>query len=320
MRFTPTPKDLFFSRNDKNDPRLGEIAIHSMEFAQQPPNSRTIGVIGYPDDEGIRLNGGRVGAHEGPDRIRKYLYRMTPAANSPVRDTTRIVDLGNLNAEAMDLEARHKAAEGRVRNVFAMGGKVLTFGGGHDYGYPDAAAFAAACEEKGVRPLVINFDAHLDVRPTDRGLTSGTPYFRLLEAFPETDFVEIGVQAQCNSKVHLDWAKSKGARILTYEDWMTSGESLVVHVTKKLEDLLLRPRPLFISIDIDGFSSAYAMGCSQSWATGFEPNEFLRLYQVLIARMDIWGVGIYEVSPPLDEEDRTSKLAALLAHRFIYAL
>ncbi len=320
MRFTPPHRDLFFSKHDPLDPRLGDIAKSTMEFAKVETGSRTIAIIGYPDDEGIKLNGGRVGANEGPDRIRKYLYRMTPAVNSPVRDLTHIVDLGNLAADSMDLETRHKTAENRVRNVFAMGGKVLSLGGGHDFGYPDTAAFAVFCQERGVRPLVINFDAHLDVRPLDRGITSGTPFYRLLENFPEVDFAEIGIQNQCNSAAHLEWARAKGARLLSYEDWMTSNESLPVFVTKRLEDWLVRPRPLFLSIDIDSFSSAYAPGCSQSWPTGFEPNEFLRLMQILVARMDTWGVGIYEVSPPLDHEDRTSKLAALLAHRFIYPL
>ena len=35
-------------------------------------------ILGYPDDEGIKLNGGRTGAALAPTAIRQFLYKMTP--------------------------------------------------------------------------------------------------------------------------------------------------------------------------------------------------------------------------------------------------
>lgn len=318
MSFKPAPSELFFSRNDKTDPRIGELARATSALTQAPPNTRAIAITGYPDDEGIRLNGGRPGASEAPDRIRRFLYKMTPSVFS--RSEVAIADIGNLDVKSADIAGRHDAAEARATEALQSGYRVLSFGGGHDYGFCDTTAFSKHCEKRGVRPLVLNFDAHMDVRPLDRGLTSGTPFFRLLEAHPQTDFAEIGIQAQCNSATHRKWAEDRGVRILNLEDLRASGESLAISVCKRLEDWLIRPRPAFLSIDIDGFSNAFAPGCSQSWATGFNVDEFLQLFQILTARLDVLGVGIYEVSPPLDQDDRTAKLAALLAHRFIYPL
>jgi formiminoglutamase len=320
MDFRPIASDLFFTRNDPQDPRLGDRARHANSTPGATGTAKAIAIFGYPDDEGIRVNGGRPGAAQAPDQIRKFLYKMTPSLFAADPDGIDLVDFGNLETQPHSLPKRHEIAEHAVFSALQNAQRALCLGGGHDYGYPDAAAFIRDCQAKGTRPLILNFDAHLDVRPLNRGLSSGTPFYRMLETFPEVDFAEIGIQGQCNARAHFEWARAKGARILTHEEVVASGEDFVTMVTRRLEDWLIRPRPVFVSIDIDGFSSAYAMGCSQSWATGFEPDAFFRLMQVLQGRLDIRVLGLYEVSPPLDQDDRTAKLAALIAHRFIYPL
>ncbi len=328
MSFRPPLKELFFFRQDSQDPRVGDLAQpynnkssvvpSGDQRSQSSPHVQIFEVFGYPDDEGIRLSGGRPGAAEGSDRIRKYLYRMTPAPQSG--DSLQVLDHGNLDVTTLELAQRHDTASTAVETALQRGSRVLTFGGGHDYGFADASGFIRYCVSKGQRPLVINFDAHLDVRPLDRGLTSGTPFYRMLEAFPETDFAEIGVQGHCNASAHLAWAEARKVRILWHEEQMMSGLSLVELASRRLEDWLLRPRPVFLSIDIDAFSSAYAMGCSQSWATGLEPNSFFPLLHLLMKRLDVRLLSIYEVSPVLDHDDRTAKLAAQIAHRALYPL
>lgn len=318
--FSAVAPDLFFSRHDARDPRLGEFT--NTGKASEAP----FVLLGYPDDEGIRLGGGRPGATHGPDAVRRYLYRMTPALHHENRTAPLVHDMGNLHCEGLTLAERHEIVEQAVHSVLQSGQRALSLGGGHDYGFPDAAGFIRSCLERNreagvsIKPLVINFDAHLDVRPLDRGLTSGTPFFRMLERFPETDFVTIGVQEQCNARAHLDWLKERGGHVITYDEIRASGIDLLSYVCQRLESHFFRsaPRPAFLSIDIDGFSSAYAMGCSQSWATGFNPDEFLGLLLFLLRRLDVKLMSLYEVSPPLDRDDQTAKLAALLAHRYLF--
>src|SRR5690606_26111453 len=114
---------------------------------------------------------------------------------------------------------------------------------------------------------------------------------------------------------HLEWVKSRGARVLTQEEIESSGEPLTTAVLRILGDWIIRPRPVFISVDIDVFSSAVAPGCSQSWATSLMPNEFFPCLNVLRGRLDVKLLGLYEVSPPLDHDMRTAKLAAQVIHR-----
>lgn len=310
-----TDSKLFFSRNDISDPRLGEwvksMTPHSAaDFAQIPSPAWTL--LGYPDDEGIAMNGGRPGAKEAPDSIRTYLYKMTPSLLNPKPQS--LVDLGDVPTD-LPLAERHERGRAIVREALTQGHRTLSLGGGHDYGYADGAGFIDYCLSKNQRPVVINFDAHLDVRPTDKGFHSGTPFNRLLTQYDgKFDFIEVGLQNQCNSLAHLNWAKSKGAQILLYQDMEEVG------LLRSLEPLAnaFKGRPCLLSVDIDAFNSNEAPGCSQSWATGLHIQEFLPTLKMLQTTMDVRSLAIYEVSPPLDQDNRTSKLAALILHHTIF--
>lgn len=315
--FKPIDDSLFFSRGDVDDPRLGEISKAAILSELPKASGNSFVIAGYPDDAGIKINGGRLGASQAPDVIRKYLYKMTPSYLAS-HSMESLHDIGNLNLDAV-LEQRHKTAREAASFAISRGYKWIAFGGGHDYGYSDSSAFCEAFSSQ-ERPLVINFDAHLDVRPTEKGFSSGTPFFRLLSEFKDIDFVEIGIQGQCNSQKHVSWLTERGGKILSMEEIRAAGEGFSIAVLKFLEPYLAKKRPTFLSVDIDAFSSSDAPGCSQSWATGFRAEEFFDVYQVLLKRLDVRGLSIYEVSPPLDQDDRTSKLAALIAHRFLYQL
>jgi formiminoglutamase len=303
---TPTDPNLLFSKNDSADPRLGELSkpLPVQDFLK---SAITWGLVGYPDDEGIVTGGGRPGAALGPDQIRNFFYKMTPSIFS--QHMEGVADLGNVKGST--LATRHDFARSLSKQCYKSDKKLASLGGGHDYGYADVAGFLDIYKNE--HPLIINFDAHLDVRPLDRGLTSGTPFHRVLSEFEGGyDFVELGIQSQCNSQNHLRWAQNHGAHIIFLEEIWQKG------MLESLKPFLKARRPLFLSVDIDAFTSSEAPGCSQSWTTGIKAQELLELLGTLHSKMDIRGVGIYEVSPPLDQDHRTSKLAALILHHLIY--
>ena len=305
--FDLTPLNEYKSNKSKNDLRLGD-KVSSFEASQHI-------LLGYPDDQGIKLNGGRVGASLGPDCARKYLYKMTQ--NPFNTHEIKLHDQGNLKISS-DLAKNHETAKENVLNLLGQNKKVISVGGGHDYAYPDGAGFLQYCKKNNLkRPLIINIDAHLDVRPTSNGLTSGTPFFRLTEEFNDFDLYEIGIQSQCNSLEHVQWCKSKGIQILNYDEIISSGLSFAQIATRFLGNALLKPRPCFLSIDIDAFSSSFAMGCSQSWPTGLSPEPFFQWLDIIKSRTQIYNLGIYELSPPLDLDDRTSKLVAQIIYRYL---
>lgn len=302
---------LFFTKNDPNDLRLGDLVKAISPECISRTDSHCI--LGYPDDDGIKLSGGRPGASAGPDSIRQYLYRMTPP-----QLPFEFYDVGNLQLHP-DLGARHETVKKSICSLQTKGIKTLSFGGGHDYGYADGSGFLQAHLGLGShKPLILNFDAHLDVRPTTNGLSSGTPFYRLLNEYDnQFDFAEIGIQPQCNSIKHREWALNKKTRIFNLRDIEHDG-GLMSLLKTPLFTTLTKASPVFVSFDIDCLSSSEAPGCSQSWITGLRTSDFLNFFSQLSKISSVKGLGIYEVSPPLDIQDQTSKTAALIAYHFLF--
>ncbi len=309
----PISPNLFFSKNDPEDPRLGDLFKH-LNLAQASLQPDDLVIVGYPDDDGIRLNGGRPGAAEAPKLIRQFLYKMTLAN----RSKNRFFDIGDLELKT-DLGERHRLAQAVQYQLQQKNVRTVSLGGGHDYGYSDASGFVKAALERqpNEKPVVINFDAHLDVRPTHNGFNSGTPFYRLLSEYgSKIEFAEIGLQPQCNSLFHREWAIKNGAELFDFKD---------IHAGK-IQGLLSKPffqkikktTPVYISFDIDCLSSSEAGGCSQSWATGLTVQECLDFLTPLYQNSNTRGFGLYEVSPPLDQDFKTSKTAALLIYHFLY--
>lgn len=305
IKLQPIDSSLFFSRRDSNDPRLGE-------FVQKELSKPGVAIIGYPDDEGVEINGGRKGASLGPTEIRRWLYRMTPHPKRRLKD---FADFGNCIPK-QNLEIRHEEGRKVVAQHLGMEQQVLALGGGNDYAYSDGMGFLDTYKDQ--RPLIINVDAHLDVRDLSKGLSSGTPFYRLLESGEEFDFVELGIQSQCNSIKHWNYVEQKGGRILSLDEIVDSGVSLSEFTVRALGDSLLRRRPAFLAIDMDAFAWPYAQGTSAAWPLGLNPTEFNALMHLLFKRLDVKVLGIYEVSPPLDQGGGTARLAAQFAHGFLH--
>ena len=315
-----SPPQLFFSKNDPDDLRLGDL-IKPADIESLPDHNPTVVILGYPDDDGIRLSGGRPGAIEAPKTIRQFLYKMTPKMTQKITvpllpKNFSVFDLGDLRHQD-ELPRRHENALAITTYLQAKNIKTITLGGGHDYGYSDAAGFVKNYLTSGEKPVVINFDAHLDVRPVHHGFNSGTPFYRLLSEFhQQIDFIEIGLQPQCNSSVHWRWAKDHGAHLFDLQTIEQKGlQSLL---DEAIFQKIKKTTPVFISFDIDALVASEAGGCSQAWMTGLKIAECLKFLSSLYQKSNTRGLGIYEVSPPLDRDFQTSKTAALLIHHFLF--
>lgn len=315
------PQVQFQSRKDLSDPRVGEI----IQAGRLEQVENAFALLGYPDDEGISLNGGRRGAAQGPDAIRNYFLKMTiPHFHS--QESKRVsglplYDLGNIDWDTegkSSIDDRHEYAAKLVEQQLRSRNRLICLGGGHDYGYPDAKAYAQYAESLGHKPLIINFDAHLDLRPLEQGMTSGTPFRKLLSEHPNATLIEIGLLDVCNSATHLQWGKERGVRALYDRDWRMTGRTPIECLLEILNSDLRSFQSAFISVDIDVFSSAFAPGASQSWPQGMTPLEFFPVFNWCVKRFQVPLLGIYEVSPPLDVDGRTSRLAASICHQFVF--
>lgn len=311
--WTPTPRHHFFSRNDQQDIRWGDRS-QSLDPQENstPPSRPSLGLWGYADDEGIALNGGRRGARYAPDDIRRYFYRLTPVKINP---TLNLGDYGNWGQAPTLLSHIEKISP--VLATHLLKHPMITLGGGHDFGAVDGAGFLQWHQQTqaSTKPLIINFDAHLDVRPWKAGLNSGTPFSWLLAHYPQQfEFMEVGIQKHCASPHHLQWVLDQGAKLISSDSIQRVG--LLTALLQELAGTSLS-QPCYISLDIDVFAQSLAPGCSQSWEAGLHYTEMIEALRWLITHKKVQLLGIYEVSPPLDQDHRTSKLAAMLMNEFI---
>jgi hypothetical protein len=129
---TRPDNELFFTRNDSNDPRMGEIVASDPERY----GSAAIVILGCPQDEGVRRRDGRVGAADAPRAIREQFYKLT---TNGVRQN--IFDLGDVTL-GTTLEETHDTMTAVVTQLLKDGKRLIVLGGGNDISYADGVAVA----------------------------------------------------------------------------------------------------------------------------------------------------------------------------------
>ncbi len=157
-----------------DDPRIGHLTGKTA-----PKNARIV-IIGFPSDEGVRRNGGRVGAAQAPALIREQLYKLTPDARQYEAWCTLLAhthDAGNIQVTG-DLEQDQEMLAKKVGEVLEAGAIPVILGGGHETAFGHFLGYA-----KRQTPVhIINIDAHADVRLLKNGQAhSGSPFYQALE-------------------------------------------------------------------------------------------------------------------------------------------
>ncbi len=294
---------LFYRRNDPNDPRLGERVKRDLQDYEEAD----IVILGCPQDEGVRRNGGRVGAKGAPSAVRAQLYKLGVAGLERVK----LFDLGDTltGGSLEDIHERHQAI---VRQVVRDGKRLIVLGGGNDISYPDVSGLALEHPD----PAAFNLDAHFDVR-ADSPRNSGTPYRQLLEEGhlrPER-FFEVGYQPHANSSVYFEYLSTLGVRCFSRRQVQTQG------IGKLIKDLLETPsQALFWGLDMDVVRAADAPGVSAPNPTGLDGRDLIELAELAGGDERSRVFEVSEVNPEFDIDDRTSRLAAVTIWHFVHAV
>ncbi|MCU0490885.1 MAG: formimidoylglutamase [Chloroflexaceae bacterium] len=294
MHTTPADRALFHQRGDANDVRLGEV-VHTEPAAFAAAD---VIILGCPQDEGVRRNGGRPGAARGPDEIRRYLYRLSVNLVEPLQ----IFDLGNTRIQPA-LEATHALHQAVVQQVIAAGKRIIVLGGGNDIAYPDCAGLAAVTGA----PLAFNIDAHFDVRlAAERN--SGTPYRQLLDEgilAPE-QFYQLGSQPFANSPIYRRYLHERG--VVVHDMGMLRAAG----IEATLRAILAQQHApaIFWGLDMDVVRVADAPGVSAPNPLGLTGEEFCQVATIAGTDSRTRLIEISEVNPDYDLDGRTCRLAA----------
>ncbi|HMM79300.1 MAG TPA: formimidoylglutamase [Pyrinomonadaceae bacterium] len=300
-------ESVFFSRNDVNDPRLGEVVRHTPDHYDKAD----IVILGCPQDEGVRRNGGRVGAADAPLAIRRQFYRLTT-----MNIRKRIFDLGDVKL-ANTLEATHDTMTEVVKAVLRDGKRLIVLGGGNDISYADGKAMSEVFGRDWW--IGVNIDAHLDVRLSEER-NSGTPYRQLLdeELLLPKHFYEVGYQSHFTSPIYYDYIRKLGVNRISLE-LVRSRAQADIELRENIRNTFIGHSSslnTFFGFDMDVVRSADAPGTSAPSPLGLRAGEFIQLVKYAASLANTKLIEFSEVNPRFDQDDRTAKLVAIGMHRF----
>ncbi len=307
FQFLSLPDEsLFYSRGDKNDPRMGDIVLRDREKFE----NIDVVLIGVPQDEGVKRNKGRPGASKAPDEIRKYLYRHTPFNFKFKKQITdlKIFDLGNLKTDG-ELEEIHQRLSFVVYEIIKLGILPIIIGGGHDIAFPDYLGFAKNFENR----AVLNIDTHLDVRES-QPRNSGTPFRQILECeYKPNKLIEFGIQSYANSIYHFEYALKNGVKIFTLDEVREKGIDFVLsEIRDELGDTALH-----LSFDMDSVRGADAPGVSATYPDGLSAEEVIKIALYCGLNFKVKVLDIAEVNSEFDIDGKTARLASHFILNFL---
>ena len=305
QNLTQPDDKLFFKKNDRNDVRLGEI-VPKTSYEES-----NIVILGCPQDEGVKRNGGRTGAALAPDAIRAEFYRLTPFGIHH-----KICDLGNLSLQN-SLEETHDNLTEIATKILKDGKKLIVLGGGNDISYADGKAMAEVFGAGNW--LGVNVDAYLDVR-ADEQRSSGTPYRQLLEEkLIRHDYLyEIAYQPQLVSPVYYRYLQNLGVNMVSFEQ-LRSRETADLELRELMRQKFIshsESLTAFFGFDMHAIRSSDAPGTSVPSPIGLRSGEFLNLVQFAAKLVNTKIIEFTEVNPNFDIDNRTTKLVAVGMHRF----
>jgi formiminoglutamase len=310
------------SKVRRDDPRMASRMI-GLDGAPDANRVRAI-VLGVADDRGVRLNGGRYGAAEGPAKFRDYFGRL-PAP--PQFGPGSLLSAGDLVGAESTAETHAQLAEIIVvlRDRFPLA-RLVVVGGGHDHAFGEVLGLARWLTHANAhaRVAVLNVDAHADVRPHTGEPHSGTPFRRLLlepaARLAGSSFVEWGLQRAANAAAHLEFLQAHGAEIQFWQDLPDGDRAAGEALADKLALLAAAHAGVALSVDLDAFPQSCAPGVSAPGAVGVSPGAVVRAAARFGALPSVTQLGLYELNPRFDVDGATARLAARIAWSYLTGL
>lgn len=299
---------------DPDDPRALQLVQGLIPADAFPAlGSRAVHLLGVPFDASVS---GRRGCADGPRGIREaFRYATTYDVERDVElASLEVVDHGDVVVDQADTRTTHARAADAVGAIVASGGVPFVMGGDHSLTYAHIAGLAEAVEG---RIGIVVIDAHYDLRqPKDGHISSGTPFWRILNELPGTaggsvagrDIVEIGIRPFANSAHLAQVARDHGVVVHTASQVRRDGIEAVTEATlEHLEGV----DHLWLSIDMDGVDQSHAPGVSAPSPGGLMPHELDHVAFEVARHAAFAGLDVLETAPPLDPTGNTARVAAL---------
>jgi len=271
-------------------------------------------LLGFCCDEGIKRNLGRIGAANAPLVIREILAKL-PLQRADIT----LLDAGNILCTNRNLEDAQIALSEAVALLLEKNITPILLGGGHEIAYGHYLGIRKYYTKQQLG--IVNFDAHFDMRPLlpNQQGSSGTPFLQIAEAEKKInlhfDYNCIGIQPTGNITLLFETAKKYAAHFLTADDFY---QHPIKNNSHFIDRIIQNNDIIYTSLCLDVFAAAFAPGVSAPQTFGLTPWQVLLLLRQLAASKKVVSYDIAELSPPLDIDQRTAKLAANFIYQIIH--
>jgi agmatinase len=286
--------------------RSGGIATFMRLPHIADPKELEVALVGIPFDGGTTY---RPGTRFGPRHIREQSVLIRPwhpvLKVNPFR-RWRVADGGDFSVNPLSIEDTFRRIEEQMEPLLDAGVRPVSVGGDHSVSLPLLRAMA----KKHGPVALIQFDAHNDLWDEYFGCrySHGTPFRRAIEEglIRDGEFLQVGLRGQVYSEQDFEFANKNKVRMITAERFHAAG---VRAVRKELA--AFHRKPVYLTLDIDCVDPAFAPGTGTPQVAGLTSYQVVELLRALEG-LSIVGADLVEVSPPYDNGEITSLLAANL--------
>ena len=283
------------------------ISVNDLKFDTSAGNPK-VGILGYAGEEGVKRNQGRLGTAAAPNSIRNMMGSL--AFHLP--QNCQVFDYGDVITSNEDLESSHQLISETVTKLLETKHLPILFGGGHDLAYAHAKGIYDFLKPSGKKLGIINMDAHFDLRPLVNGKGhSGSPFFQLADEFGEDfNYLCLGVQRSVNPKSLFATAEKTNSQWMVMEDFRLNNWEVI---QEKILWFLDSMDQIYLSVDMDGFSSAFAPGVSAPSPMGFRPEFAFKVFELISKSQKVISMDVVELNPKFDQDNCSARLAARCA-------
>ncbi|HET7325696.1 MAG TPA: agmatinase [Nocardioidaceae bacterium] len=281
---------------------------------QDPPSYQgaDVVILGAPFDGGTSH---RPGTRFGPQAIRSSDYLPHDGARphlalrvDALRDL-RVVDAGDVEMYAGDVERSLQALQQAVTTIARSGALPVVLGGDHTVALPDVTGVANHHGFGNVS--VVHFDAHADTGDIEFGSLygHGQPMRRLIEsgACRGDRFLQVGLRGYWPEPPTLRWMAEQQMRSFEMTEIGARG------LTAVLDDAAAIATDgcdaVFVSVDVDVVDPGMAPGTGTPEPGGLTARQLLDSVRRICLELPVCGIDVVEVSPPYDHADITAFLA-----------
>jgi agmatinase len=223
----------------------------------------------------------------------------------------RVVDCGNVTADAGDPMVHYHRAEQAARKIFSSKTALITLGGDHGVPIP----IMRALEVFNTQVTLVHIDAHLDWRHEINGVTEGysSPIRRAAEMPWIGKIVQIGLRGIGSARAEeVAAAREYGATLVdAYTMHQQGMDAVLAHIPDG--------GPYYLTIDADGIDPTIMPAVMAQTPGGITWVQLHHFIHGLVNKGRVLGMDLVEIAPARDTGATTLVHAERLICNYIGA-